>query len=149
MNRFMMFFALVILCFAPAKVLAHTPMQFSIPADGAVLNESTAVVMLHFGDPVRMLSLDLTHQDQAIEFGFERNRQPTDHIEFPLPTLAPGHYQLEWAALGADGHRVSGTISFQIDPDAEASNPEPEPESESHQHHHHAMLAETSSELKS
>ncbi|MCT8124750.1 copper resistance protein CopC [Alishewanella sp. BS5-314] len=120
--------------------LAHTPLMFSIPAKDAVLTKSPKVVMLHFGDPVRMLSLELTLDEEAIEFGFRRNTEATDHIEFTLPALKAGSYQFSWAAIGADGHRVSGVIAFSIDPNVTESSPGKQPEAGEHQHHHARLL---------
>lgn len=132
--------ALFFFALQSTAALAHTPLMFSIPAKDAVLTESPKVVMLHFGDPVRMLSLELTLDEEAIEFGFRRNTEATDHIEFELPVLQAGSYQFAWAAIGADGHRVSGEIAFTLDPDATESSPGKQPEADEHQHHHHASL---------
>ena len=129
--------ALFFFALQSTAALAHTPLMFSIPAKDAVLTESPKVVMLHFGDPVRMLSLELTLDEEAIEFGFRRNTEATDHIEFELPALKAGSYQFAWAAIGADGHRVSGEIAFTLDPDATEASPSKQPESDEHQHHHH------------
>lgn len=128
--------ALFFFALQSTAALAHTPLMFSIPAKDAVLTESPKVVMLHFGDPVRMLSLELTLDEETIEFGFRRNTEATDHIEFELPALKAGSYQFAWAAIGADGHRVSGEIAFTLDPDATES-PGKQPEADEHQHHHH------------
>ncbi|MEE2000109.1 copper resistance protein CopC [Alkalimonas sp. MEB108] len=129
--------ALFFFALQSTAALAHTPLMFSIPAKDAVLTESPKVVMLHFGDPVRMLSLELTLDEEAIEFGFRRNTEATDHIEFELPALKAGSYQFAWAAIGADGHRVSGEIAFTLDPDATEASPGKQPEADEHQHHHH------------
>lgn len=137
---FSLFAALSLYALQSTVVLAHTPLMFSIPAQDAVLKESPKVVMLHFGDPVRMLSLDLTKANQSIEFGFNRNNEATDHIEFELPALQPGSYEFAWSAIGADGHRVSGVIAFQLDPDASETSPGKQPKADEHQHHHALIL---------
>ena len=35
-------------------------------------------------------------------------------VSVALPRLAPGTYAAAWAAEGADGHKMSGTISFMV-----------------------------------
>lgn len=119
--------------------LAHTPLMFSIPAKDAVLQQPPKMVMLHFGDPVRMLSLELTKDKDTIAFGFRRNSEATDHIEFELPSLNAGSYQFAWSAMGADGHRISGVIAFTVDPNATKSLPAEQQKDKTH-HQHHASL---------
>lgn len=35
-------------------------------------------------------------------------------LTLSLPTLAAGHYQVNWVAVASDGHRTQGSIKFSV-----------------------------------
>ena len=46
-----------------------------------------------------------------------------------MPSLAPGSYRVEWRIVSADGHPVSGALTFSIgEPSQGAAVPGDEPE---------------------
>ena len=104
-------------------VTAHSPLEQSRPADGAVLDQKPDKLELAFGHPVHLASVVLSpagggdpitiasgHMDKAI-----------GRYELPLPRLAPETYTVDWRALASDGHVMSGSFSFTVRPEAPSS----------------------------
>lgn len=103
--------------FAPAW--AHSGVQRSEPANGAVLRAAPAAVVLAFDEPVQVVTLRLL--DEA---GRERPlrreggraeaaREARAAVQGPLP---PGAYRIEWRGASADGHVGGGAVRFRVEP---------------------------------
>lgn len=95
----------------PATVSAHSAVDSSRPADGAVLTAAPESLGLTFGNPARLTRVTLSGEvlnlpDQS---GFGTM------FEIPLDPLVPGNYTVQWRALSVDGHAVSGGFSFSVD----------------------------------
>lgn len=95
---------------------AHTPVIGTSPKHGSILNQSPLSVEISFRDPVRLTSM------RAVEAG-ERERKlefsPIDTAaEFKVtdPKLGPGRVEIRWKALSKDGHVISGSFLFTIQP---------------------------------
>ena len=120
-----------------SQALAHTALKESFPADGAALAAPPESILLTFNGPVRLLRFELFCKSLG-----DDNPQPhaTDFI--PTPNPAPRHsmavatehvhadgsddshaadttFSMHWAAMGADGHVLTGNIRFIIDPEAD------------------------------
>ncbi|MCB1670644.1 MAG: copper resistance protein CopC [Gammaproteobacteria bacterium] len=98
---------------------AHTGLHESIPGDGAVVKTAPEQISLQFTEAVSLVKFAVhDHHGDALDLGFQP--QTTPRTEYQLPaTLVTGAYHVEWAAIGADGHTVTGTFGFTVDPDAE------------------------------
>ena len=98
-----------------AAAAAHTALQSSAPADGAALAESPQQIALTFSEPVRLTAVVVRAAD-GIEHAIEP--LPGDRAEqfaLPAPELVPGRYTVDWRALSADTHVVSGAIEFTVE----------------------------------
>jgi len=115
-----LFAALVAIALALAAMIgpvgAHSELRLSEPGDGAVLQAPPQQLKLAFNETVQLTALRLLAE------GGERIALPTREIagrkqeEIALPVLFPGAYRVDWAAISADGHPISGTIRFSINP---------------------------------
>lgn len=109
----------------PATVLAHTKVIASMPAEGAKVG-SARVVTLTFNEallpPTAAASIVMTampgmanHGEMAIRnfttAWSNGNKTMTLNLKKPL---AKGTYEVRWQAAGADGHRMTGKVSFII-----------------------------------
>lgn len=113
-----------LLLLASGLLRAHTHLETSVPADGAVLSEGPATLELSFGDEVQLLRLGftvVTATDDTVKPDFQPSATAAKTFSIPLPALASGAYTVSWTVLGADGHRIEGHFSFTIDPAAAAS----------------------------
>ena len=108
---------LIVALLAVARpVTAHSPLEGSRPADGAVLAQAPDKLELVFSHPVHLASVVLSpagggdpitiasaHMDKAI-----------GRYALSLPRLARETYMVDWRALASDGHVMSGSFSFTV-----------------------------------
>ena len=83
---------LIILILLPLQLNAHSPLEFSIPKNGALIDSTPNELVLH--------------KDISKELNLS-------HI-LTLPKLPPGKFIITWRAMGEDGHVLKGNISFEI-----------------------------------
>jgi copper resistance protein C len=123
---------LLALLFA-GQVLAHVRLTEAVPADNAMLMQTPATLSLSFSGQVRLTKVTLTTaENNPIAFGFTPSAAAAEQFSWALPLLESGNYRVSWVALGADGHKMSGELSFMLHA---ASAPEAETAARhSHQH---------------
>ncbi|MCP4893872.1 MAG: hypothetical protein GY911_08680 [Actinomycetales bacterium] len=107
---------------------AHADLQVSTPEDGESLEIAPEEIRLTFSEElfeelVEISILDATGDlYSTIEVG--QTPPPGTDVIFPWPTQAPpGEYSIAYRVVSADGHPVTGTISFSY----AATAPEPSP----------------------
>ena len=109
----------------PAATLAHSKIMTSTPAEGA--NEAKPrVVELNFTEgmltPTAVASIVMTDMPGVKNHGemiirnftpswSNNNRTLTLSLRQPLRA---GSYEVRWQAAGADGHRMTGKVSFKV-----------------------------------
>lgn|SRR5699024_2066294 len=114
MKHFYRFLLLISIAFSSAA-WAHTELNSSVPAQGAMLNASPKALELVFSAPVRLMKVSL--QDKAnntITLASPSNNNSSAEYALSLPNLAPSHYTVHWIAMGEDGHRMQGTFDFML-----------------------------------
>ncbi|HMT45951.1 MAG TPA: copper resistance protein CopC [Novosphingobium sp.] len=109
----------------PAASLAHTSVVASTPAAGATVS-GPKLVSLTFGEAlspsttgvaiVMTAMPGMANHGEMIIRNFtqgwsEGNRKLTLSLRQPLRA---GSYDLRWQAVGADGHRMTGMVSFTV-----------------------------------
>jgi len=112
MTKFLALIAVLIA--SPAQ--AHSELRGSEPASGAVLVASPDRVALRFNERVTVTTLRLRNARSdiiALELvgGLEAAQEKIGRVRAPL---VPGAYDIDWAALSADGHPIGGRIRFVI-----------------------------------
>lgn len=109
----------------PATALAHTKVVASTPAEGATV-ASAKTVTLTFSEallpPTAAASIVMTampgmpNHGEIVIRNFTTawsNGNKTMTLNLTRP-LAKGTYEVRWQAAGADGHRMKGTVTFNI-----------------------------------
>ncbi|MFD5752131.1 copper resistance protein CopC [Streptomyces sp. NPDC127033] len=116
---------------------AHTELTGATPADGSSVASLPERVRLTFSDPMsrKYAKVSLTGPRGAALVG-EPEVDGEDVAVRPAPSSPPGRYRIGYRVVSADGHPVSGVLSFTVTgpPAAEASvtgtpvpdTPEPE-----------------------
>lgn len=107
-------FALFVFAASATAALAHAGLVAADPADGSVLAVAPAAISLTFTDPAAPTGFSL--------IGIGGSPQTLDGVtadgavlRIALPAaLADGSYLLSWRVTSADGHPISGTVSFAI-----------------------------------
>jgi copper resistance protein C len=107
--------ALAALAVLAGVAQAHTHLESATPADNAVLTSTPSQVTLRFSEPSRLTALTIQkegekepHRIQALP------KQLSKELSAPLTPLGAGKYTLDWRALGADNHVMSGKLRFTV-----------------------------------
>ena len=99
---------------APA---AGVRLEWSAPANGAVLQRAPAHVVLRFNSEVERrfsrFALRLADGSKR-ELAGPATAGMTRELAVTLGALAPGDYVFEWSVVSRDGHRISGTLPFTV-----------------------------------
>lgn len=96
---------------------AHDALLGSEPADGAVLTDAPAQIVLTFASPQAEIGAEVvvTGPDGAAWSdggAVVTGATVTQPLRGGLPS---GAYQVLWRSVAADGHPVDGTLSFALD----------------------------------
>jgi len=107
--------ALTTLSVAPAH--AHAVLVASDPVDGSVLTTAPARVSLTFDEPVRMVPgavQVISSTGTKVDLGAKLTTGGTV-VALALPDRLPRDgYTAMWRLLSADGHEISGSVSFGV-----------------------------------
>jgi len=107
----------VCLGFAVPGVLAHAELVAAEPEAGAQLVEPPAEIRLTFSEPVAVQSdIVVLGEGFAPVAGLlpQLDGARPEQVYTPLPPLEPGTYTVQWSAVSADGHEISGSYAFSI-----------------------------------
>jgi methionine-rich copper-binding protein CopC len=113
--------ALKVCCLSLAVLLqisanAHTGLRESLPADGAMLKTEPNEIHLVFSGPVKLIKLELMGVGHEMPTAFEPNSDAQSDFVIATPGMHPGKFTVNWAAIGADGHNLTDSFSFEVDP---------------------------------
>lgn len=110
---------------SPTATLAHSKVMTSTPSEGATVAKPK-VVQLNFSEglltPTAVASIVMTAMPGVKNHGemiirnftpswSNNNRTLTLTLRQPLRA---GSYEVRWQAAGADGHRMTGKVSFKV-----------------------------------
>lgn len=97
---------------------AHTGLKESTPAAAATVNTLPEHLVLEFTEPVKLVKLELMGVGHEMPTKFEANSEAMVSYRIETPGMHPGEFTVNWAVIGADGHAVSNSFSFTVDPNA-------------------------------
>ena len=137
--------AALALCAGPAA--AHNELIGSIPEVGSSVATAPEVVELAFDQPVQrefdqlaVLDEDDGHHEQGeVEIVGGRVRQPVGELE-------PGRYRITYRIVSADGHPVTGTVTFTVSSDRPSPTAAPQASASETDHGHHEAAAATTAD---
>ena len=86
----------------------------TVPSDGAMIQGSPERFTATFPHPMLLKTVTLTAEGQAPVVVTAPAAPAASIVGVALPRLAPGTWTAAWAAEGADGHKMSGSISFMV-----------------------------------
>ena len=104
----------------PLLVQAHTALKESTPGDGVTLSTIPSNLDLVFNADVRLIKLELMGVGHEMATNFEPSSEVASSYKIETPGMHPGEFTVNWAAIGADGHTVTNSFSFVVDPTAAA-----------------------------
>lgn len=105
---------------------AHADLQVSTPEDGESLEVAPEEIRLTFSEELFEELVEISILDAAGDLystiEVEQTPPPGTDVIFPWPPQTPpGEYSIAYRVVSADGHPVTGTISFSY----AATTPEP------------------------
>ncbi|MGE6487586.1 copper resistance CopC/CopD family protein [Paenisporosarcina sp. NPDC076898] len=120
MNRFMMFFVWMTVCFLmfPAAIDAHADLYSSTPANGAVLSSAPSEVELLFSTVIdeQVYKMDvLNDKGESIAIGKPSISLSRDKLTVSVLHSANGLVTVPYSVISKDGHPIEGSISFTIE----------------------------------
>ena len=101
---------------------AHTALESATPADGAVVVQAPGHINLVFNGPVKLVKLELMGVGHEMPTKFEPSAAAQATYMIETPGMHPGEFTVNWAVIGADGHTVTNSYSFLVDPAAAESH---------------------------
>jgi len=109
--------ALLLPTLTPTPAHAHAVLVSSNPVDGSVLTTAPAQVSLTFDEPVRMVPgavQVISSTGTKVDRGATLVSGDTE-IQLALPDRLPRDgYTAMWRLVSADGHEISGSVSFGV-----------------------------------
>jgi methionine-rich copper-binding protein CopC len=99
---------------------AHSALNGSSPENGATVS-APSMLMLTFVDVVRLVKVELVGPGGVLETGFAPMAEAAKMFHVPVSALAAGEHRVNWSIVGADGHAVSESFRFTVDPTASAA----------------------------
>lgn len=106
----------------PMSVFAHTALKESTPSNEAVVTTPPGHINLVFTEDVRLIKLEVMGVGHEMPTKFEAQSAAMASYSVETPGMHPGEFTVNWAVIGADGHTVTDTFTFLVDPDAEESH---------------------------
>ena len=124
----------VLLTITPIPAIAHSPIAYVLPKDGAVINKSPETIEIVFTGPSKLIKVSLqkfapeanqslvgsllgSAEGVNIALDGEFLVQESKRHLISIPSLEEGNYQTNWRAISEDGHTIKGEFSFIISPD--------------------------------
>lgn len=122
MNNFMKIFlgagfGAVLVVMSVAVAFAHIALIDSFPAPGEELDQSPSEARLTFNESLGSgSSFEIFGENFKKVEGISPEVDPAASSEMiaSIPSLQSGTYTLQWTAVSADGHSVTGSFSFAI-----------------------------------
>ncbi|MFK7862818.1 MAG: copper resistance protein CopC [Pseudohongiellaceae bacterium] len=100
---------------------AHTGLKESMPADGTTISTAPNEITLTFSGDVKLIKLELMGVGHEMPTSFEPSTAAKATYTFETPGMHPGKFTVNWAAIGADGHTLTDSFEFEVDPASTAS----------------------------
>ena len=105
----------LVLALPAAPALAHAELQYTTPAEGAVLAEAPSSVEFVFGEPVSLVPDGFQLYDGSGAHRALPVEELDATVSATLPSkLADGSYTLGWRVVSDDSHPISGVLSFTV-----------------------------------
>ena len=104
-----------LLVLAATAASAHSRLNTTAPADGAVLARAPAQIVLTFAKRLRLTRVRMILDDgPALDLDLGGQKSFRTRFAVPLAGKGRGLYRIEWRGLAADGHVMRGGFAFRV-----------------------------------
>ncbi|MEM9603037.1 MAG: copper resistance CopC family protein [Pseudomonadota bacterium] len=94
---------------------AHSPLQSTVPPEGATLDTAPKVITLSFTRDFRVTRVTATRvSEQPVVLNTGHITAFTRSVDVPLESTGVGDYRIEWRGLSGDGHVQTGAFTFTV-----------------------------------
>ena len=98
------------------SAIAHSPLDQTTPANEATVAQIPTEVLMDFKGDIRLTRVAITHADtHSKEMDLGDQTAFMQEFALPMHDMGSGEYVIEWRGLGADGHALNGTFSFNVE----------------------------------
>ena len=105
-----------LLVLIPVAAAAHSRMDTTAPADGAVLAEPPSEIVLTFAKRVRLTRVRMARDDgRPVDLDLGDQKAFATRFVLPATDMGKGRYRIEWRALASDGHAMRGAFMFRVE----------------------------------
>lgn len=101
-----------------SSALAHTALTEATPGNDALVIEPPTEVALVFNGPVTLVKFELMGTGHEMDTEFKMDPEAKANFTVLTPGMHPGDFTVNWSVIGEDGHTVSDSFSFTVDPTA-------------------------------
>jgi methionine-rich copper-binding protein CopC len=114
MKKLLLVFLSIALFSWGSAYAGHAKLVKSTPEDGSVSDTPPSAFVLEFTEAVALHEVSIRRDNDKVKP--LRNPQHNDvkTITIPAPSLAAGHYVLEWSVFTHDSIALSGRIRFTV-----------------------------------
>ncbi|MCH2096614.1 MAG: copper resistance protein CopC [Rhodobacteraceae bacterium] len=110
------FVCFAVVWFMASDTFAHSRIDTSVPAHGAVLAEAPAEVSFSFTQSIRLTQVELTYAERdAVTLDLDGQKRFDRKFALPLQSMGAGTYRIEWRGLAKDGHAMQGELTFMVE----------------------------------
>jgi copper resistance protein C len=108
----------LVMLFAGTAAFAHAHLVRAIPAVGGTIHPAPSEVTLRFNERIEAAFSSVAVRDaagkQVDKADAQVDKKDRTIMRVSLPPLEPGVYKVEWQAVSADTHRVTGDFTFKV-----------------------------------
>lgn len=108
--------ALLLLVLA-LPVLAHQETTQTSPENGTTVTGSPEQIGVEFNGAMRVTQFEVTGPDGVVGLEGQVGSEAVERFFVtPQQALSAGDYQVNWRGLSTDGHMMSESFSFSVEP---------------------------------
>lgn len=96
------------------QAFAHTHLKFAVPADGSTVESAPTEFVLAFTEPSRVTALSIQKEGAPEQKVAALPTAAAPEARILAPKLEEGRYVLNYRVVGADGHVMSGKVTFTV-----------------------------------
>jgi copper transport protein len=121
MNKLLLLFLSIAIFCGGSAYAAHAKLMKSTPEDNSVSNTSPSDFVLEFTEAVTPYQAYLKKDNDKQTLIGNLPRSDVKTVKIPVPSLAAGHYVLDWSVFTHDSIVLHGRIRFTVSGESVAS----------------------------
>lgn len=125
MTRFAWFCAVVIFALSSSPAWSHSQVISSNPEDGEVVSALPEMVELEFNEELREPAFVAVVAPDGTSLETQTRIDGNRAIASVAPSPLTGQFAMNYRVVSADGHPISGSVSFVVETKSDTASPDP------------------------